>query len=62
MKENQSIQKRGGRENEMSTQLTETKGGLGNGFGEVGKLTEKKVGEQGEGEEKKRVQKRTNIY
>lgn len=41
MKENESIQKRGGRGNEMLTQLTETKGELGNGFGEVGKLTEK---------------------
>lgn len=45
----------------MLTQLTETKGGLGNGFGGVGKLTKKRVGEQ-EGEGKKRVKKRTNIY
>lgn len=45
MKENLSIQKRGDRGNEMLAQPTETKGGLGNGFGEDGKITKKRLGE-----------------
>lgn len=40
-----SIYKRDERGNEMLAQLTETKGGLGNGFGEDGKITKKRLGE-----------------
>lgn len=43
MKENLSIQMRSERGNEMLAQLTETKGALGNGFGEDGKITKTKT-------------------
>lgn len=39
------LKKGGGRGNKRLTWLTESKGGVGTGFGGVGKLTDKRLGE-----------------